>query len=75
MEYIKEYKEYLNNNFWEWFGDSKVVDVDGNPMVCYHATQFDFDKFICPVKENTQVFSLCDKFDKDIDKILRTFTK
>ena len=23
-------------NFWRWFGDSKVVDADGRPMVMYH---------------------------------------
>jgi hypothetical protein len=28
----------LNDNFWKWFGDSKVVDMDGKPMICYHGT-------------------------------------
>lgn len=23
-------------NFWKWFGDSKVVDEDGRPLVVYH---------------------------------------
>ena len=32
-------------NFTEWFGDSKVVDADGNPMVVYHGTTADFDEF------------------------------
>lgn len=35
----------LNDNFWNWFGDSKVVDSDGNPLVCYHATKVDFKSF------------------------------
>lgn len=35
MKYIKEYREYLNDNFWNWFGDSKVVDDKGNPLVVY----------------------------------------
>lgn len=28
----------LNDNFWSWFGKSKVVDESGNPMICYHGT-------------------------------------
>lgn len=26
-------------NFWRWFGDSKVVDEQGRPLVVYHGTQ------------------------------------
>lgn len=25
-------------NFWRWFGDSKVVDAEGKPLVVYHGT-------------------------------------
>lgn len=25
-------------NFWAWFGDSKVVDAEGRPLVVYHGT-------------------------------------
>lgn len=25
-------------NFWKWFGDSKVVDAGGRPLVVYHGT-------------------------------------
>jgi hypothetical protein len=32
-------------NFKRWFGDSKVVDDQGNPLVVYHGTQYDFDAF------------------------------
>ncbi len=32
-------------NFTEWFGDSKVVDGDGNPLVTYHGTGADFGEF------------------------------
>lgn len=35
----------LNDNFWKWFSDSKVVDDNGNPIVCYHATKTDFKTF------------------------------
>ena len=26
-------------NFWNWFGDSKVVDENGKPLVVYHGTE------------------------------------
>jgi hypothetical protein len=32
-------------NFWRWFGDSKVVDEDGKPLVLYHGTTGDFTSF------------------------------
>jgi Large polyvalent protein associated domain 38/Large polyvalent protein-associated domain 5/ADP-Ribosyltransferase in polyvalent proteins/Large polyvalent protein-associated domain 1 len=32
-------------NFWKWFGDSKVVDADGNPLVVYHGTDNDIEAF------------------------------
>lgn len=32
-------------NFWAWFGDSKVVDADGKPLVVYHGTAQSIDKF------------------------------
>lgn len=32
-------------NFTEWFGDSQVVDADGNPLVVYHGTDEEFDVF------------------------------
>lgn len=28
----------LNDNFYNWFGNSKVVDKEGNPIICYHGT-------------------------------------
>ncbi len=28
----------FNKSFWKWFGDSKVVDAHGNPLVVYHGT-------------------------------------
>lgn len=31
--------------FREWFGNSKVVDVNGNPLVVYHGTCQDFSRF------------------------------
>ena len=36
----------FNSNFWKWFGDSKVVDANGDPLVVYHGTASkDFSKF------------------------------
>jgi len=32
-------------NFWEWFGDSKVVDESGRPLVVYHGTNAYFTEF------------------------------
>ncbi len=32
-------------NFWLWFGDSKVVDERGRPLVVYHGTNADFNEF------------------------------
>lgn len=32
-------------NFWNWFGDSKVVDEQGRPLVVYHGTKAKFDTF------------------------------
>jgi len=32
-------------NFWRWFGDSKVVDGQGRPLVVYHGTNQPFQAF------------------------------
>ncbi len=45
MKHIKLFEQYLNNNFWNWFGDSKVVSQDNDPLVVYHGTEADFDNF------------------------------
>lgn len=34
--------------FKSWFGDSKVVDEQGKPLVVYHGTHDDFDEFARP---------------------------
>lgn len=31
--------------FYEWFGDSKVVDAEGRPLVVYHGTNAKFSEF------------------------------
>src|ERR1035437_1086439 len=34
-----------SKSFKEWFGDSKVVDKNGQPLVVYHGTDKDFNEF------------------------------
>lgn len=41
---IAKSKEALEN-FYKWFGDSKVVDKEGRPLVMYHGTSKKFDTF------------------------------
>lgn len=46
--YLNEQKSFddvkLNDNFWEWFKDSKVKD-DGKPLPLYHGTRAKFNIF------------------------------
>ena len=35
----------FNDAFWKWFGDSKVVDAKGEPLVVYHGTNKEFVSF------------------------------
>jgi len=40
------WSEEGTRNFWRWFGDSKVVDEEGRPLVVYHGTNdAGFDTF------------------------------
>lgn len=41
---IAKSKEALEN-FYKWFGDSKVVNEKGEPLVVYHSTNAEFDTF------------------------------
>lgn len=38
-------KQTETPEFKRWFGDSKVVDAKGKPLVVYHGTNADFDTF------------------------------
>lgn len=44
----QEVQPKINQNFWDWFGSSKVVDSSGNPLICYHGSN----------NPNIQVFDL-----------------
>lgn len=41
----ESFEPKLNDNFWKWFGKSKVVDENGNPLVVYHGTRSQFAEF------------------------------
>lgn len=41
---VAQTKEALEN-FWKWFGGSKVVDADGKPLVVYHGTRAEITEF------------------------------
>lgn len=46
-EYLNEQKEAetnLNNNFWKWFGDSKIKE-GGKPMILIHGSKANFSSF------------------------------
>lgn len=38
-------KEKLSDNFWNWFGNSKIKDEKGNPIIVYHSSNCDFNMF------------------------------
>jgi hypothetical protein len=45
---MREFIDIINeaeNAFAEWFGDSRVVDAQGHPLVVYHGTNQTFDTF------------------------------
>jgi hypothetical protein len=35
----------INDAFWKWFGNSKVVDSNGDPLIVYHGTNQKFNQF------------------------------
>jgi len=41
----------LTPEFKKWFGDSKVVDEDGKPLVVYHGAKSSFDEFFLGKKQ------------------------
>jgi len=42
---IQLYQQVQSPAFKKWFGDSKVVDDNGEPLIVYHGTNKQFDKF------------------------------
>lgn len=50
LRYMKSYihnhpSSYALDNFYNWFGQSHVVDEDGDPLVVYHGTTHIFKEF------------------------------
>lgn len=45
MKILSLLEKNKNENFKQWFGDSKMVKSDGSPMVFYHGTASVFDEF------------------------------
>ena len=39
---MKNFKDF---NFYKWFKDSKVLDENKNPLICYHGSRSDFSIF------------------------------
>ena len=64
--------------FYKWFGDSKVVDEQGRPLVVYHGTNADFDAFnlgkngyfFTPDLNNAQIYANEAQFEKGGKKIV-----
>ena len=50
----------LNDNFWKWFGDSKMKNKKGEPIPFYHTTYSDISVFE-PVVYNKGKFTPSDK--------------
>lgn len=42
---LQLYKQTRTQEFKEWFGDSKLVDSNGEPLIVYHLTKEVFDTF------------------------------
>lgn len=61
--------------FKKWFGDSKVVDENGNPLVVYHGTDADFSVFSKELKGSNTIDAFNDAakvgywFTDDIEAI------
>ena len=61
----KLFESNINDNFWKWFGNSKTVDNEGNPLVFYHGTRQTFDNFKAKYDDGLIFFAYDEKFAKD----------
>ena len=43
-QFLNENQTTLNDNFWKWFGNSKVMK-NNKPLIVYHGTDVYFDTF------------------------------
>lgn len=61
----------LERSLGEWFGDSKVVDPDGRPLLVYHGTKATFDTFEVPAWF-TPSWQMADGFSAELGDGTRT---
>lgn len=45
VKIVDKLKEEFNNTFWNWFEGSKVIDEQGNPLLCFHGSSKDIEEF------------------------------
>ena len=43
--FLSEQQSNLNTNFWKWFGNSKVLNFEKEPLIVYHGTNTEFNVF------------------------------
>ena len=60
MNNIKLFEQFNSDN--DWFGDSKVVDSEGNPLVVYHGTDTKFISWETYAKNNLHYFAKKKRF-------------
>lgn len=58
-------------NFYKWFGDSKVVDEQGRPLVVYHGTNVEFSEFEGDQIYFSQFSDIAGSYGIDYDPIAR----
>ena len=51
----KQQAQVKTPEFKNWFGDSKIINDDGQPMVVYHGTDLEFDEFKDVGKTNSRL--------------------
>lgn len=66
-------------NFWKWFGNSKVVDKEGRPMVVYHGSKKMFDIFKSEPRFEFIYFAknkkYAEKFQKENGELFEVYLK
>jgi hypothetical protein len=73
----REWKEKGTDSkyFKSWFGDSRVVDSTGKPLVVYHGTSHDFDTFRLDRAVASNFFGKGHYFTSDLADANRNYAK
>ena len=61
---MKSFKLFISESLGSWFGNSKVVDDHGDPLMVYHGTQKRFDIFKTPTWFSDK-YEFADSFSAD----------